>query len=72
MKITIESTPNIVEVDGRRARIWKGQSEAGVPVLCYIWTISPQTRDEAVNQLFAEELVEIKTPHAITPIKVTP
>lgn len=69
MKVTIESTPDIVEVDGRRARIWAGLTQAGVPVLCYIWTISPQTHDEAINEQFARELIAITEPHVITPVE---
>lgn len=69
MKITIESTAKIVEVDGRRARLWNGQTEGGVPVVCYIWTISPQTHDKAINDQFARELIEITEPHVITPVE---
>jgi hypothetical protein len=69
MKITIESTTKVVEVNGQRARLWAGHTEAGVKVVCYIWAISPQTHDEAINEQFARELNEIAEPHVITPVE---
>ena len=60
VKVTIESTDELVLVEAPEmpARVWKGQSEAGVPVVCFILAISPQTHDEAVNAQFAAELIE--------------
>lgn len=67
MKITIENTGKIVELDGQAfksvpARIWEGETESGVPVICFITRIIPRTHDEAVNAQFAAELREEKTP----------
>jgi len=67
MKIIIQNTDKIVELDGEGfrgvpARIWEGETESGVPVTCFITRIVPKTRDEAVNAQFAAELREVKTP----------
>jgi hypothetical protein len=67
MKITIENTDKIVDLDGTEfkgvpARIWEGQTESGVPVTCFVTRIIPRTHDEAVNAQFAAELREEKTP----------
>jgi len=67
MKIVIENTDKIVELDGEGftgvpARIWEGETESGVPVTCFITRIAPRTHDEAANAQFAEELQEVKNP----------
>jgi hypothetical protein len=59
MKITIESTDKIVQLNGVPARIWEGQTDSGVPVLCYVSLISPQTHDREVNAQFERELREV-------------
>jgi hypothetical protein len=57
MKITIENTTKIVElnIDGRLVpvRIWEGQTESGIPVHCYITRIAVH-RDEDSSQFEAE------------------
>lgn len=40
MKMTIESTDKIVEVNGVPARIWQGTSERGITVIAYITSIA--------------------------------
>ena len=64
MKVTLESTSKVtrIEVEGHKvpARLWKGQTESGVPVHCYITLISPQTHDEEANRQFERELHEHK------------
>lgn len=62
MKITIENTDKIVELNGVPARIWEGATDSGVPVTCFITRIVPRTHDDAVNAQFADELREEKTP----------
>lgn len=59
MKITIESTDKIVKLNGLPARIWEGQTDSGVPVICYVSLISPQTHDPEVNARFERELREV-------------
>lgn len=42
MKITIESTTKVVEVNGVPARIWEGATDIGIPVYCYVTRICVQ------------------------------
>jgi hypothetical protein len=57
MKITIESTPVIVEIDdGVDARRWEGMTEGGIPVMALVARVSPQTHDPAVEAQFTAEL----------------
>lgn len=60
MKITIESTDKIVELNGTPARIWEGSTDSGVPVLVWVNLISPQTHDSEINAQFERELHEVK------------
>jgi hypothetical protein len=60
VKITIESTTKIVQVDGVPARIWEGQTETGIPVHCYITRIAA-ARDVDLKQ-FERELREERSP----------
>ncbi len=60
MKITIESTTKIVEVNGVPGRIWEGKSERGVPVICCITRIAVDKG--ADNSQFVAELQEHKPP----------
>ena len=62
MKIEIESTEKIVELNGMPARIWDGKTDSGIPVHCFITRISPQTHD-SIEQ-FEKELLEQKPPSA--------
>lgn len=59
MKITIENTDKIVPLDGVPMRIWQGQTESGVPVICWVGMISPQTHDAEANARFERELKEV-------------
>ena len=60
MKITIESTEKLVELNGVPARVWEGHSESGIKVHCFITRISPQTNDNL--EQFEQELKEQKAP----------
>ena len=62
MKIEIESTDKIVELDGVPARIWEGKTDSGIPVHCFVTRISPQTHDNI--EQFEAELKEQKVPSA--------
>ena len=63
MKIEIEPTGTIQEVNGTRRRIWEGKNDKVVPVKAWIATVSPQTNDEAINAEFARDLKEVKGEH---------
>ena len=62
MKIEIESTEKIVNLNGVPARVWDGTTDSGIPVHCFITRISPQT-DKNIEQ-FEKELMETKAPSA--------
>lgn len=62
MKITIESTEKIIDIEGVPARIWEGQTESGIEVHCFVTRISPQTHDNI--EQFEQELKEQKAPSA--------
>lgn len=64
MKIEIESTTKIVELDGVPARIWEGNTDSGIPVHCFITRIAIDKTDDAANEQFARELAECKAPSA--------
>jgi hypothetical protein len=53
MKIRIESTSKIVQLNGVPARIWEGHTERGIPVHCYITRIAV-AKDQDASQLEAE------------------
>jgi hypothetical protein len=60
MKIIIENTNKVVQLNGVPARIWEGETESGVPVICYVNMISPRTHDAEVNARFERELKEVR------------
>lgn len=54
MKITIESTTQIVDINnGVQARIWEGQTESGIPVVALITRIAAD-KDQNLEQLYRE------------------
>lgn len=61
MKITIESTTKIVELNGVPARIWEGTTESGIKVHCFITRIACD-KDEPKIIEFNQELSEQKEP----------
>ncbi len=60
MKITIESTDKIVELNGVPARIWEGTTKAGIPMHAYITRVA--VREDADADEFERELAEQKKP----------
>ena len=60
MKITIENTTKVVELNGIPARVWEGATESGVKVVVFVSRISvPEGEDTAE---FEKELKETKAP----------
>lgn len=55
MKISIESTPEIVQINGCPCRAWKGETDEGVEVVAFIHRIVPERGREAA---FERELLE--------------
>lgn len=66
MKITIENTTKIVElnIDGHflPARIWEGETESGIPVHCYVTRIAVHKDQDPYE--FERELKEQRAPSA--------
>lgn len=46
MKINIESTKEIVNINGIPARVWIGKTESGIPMYCYVTRIEIAKEDE--------------------------
>ncbi len=66
MRLTIESTAEVVDIDGVTVRTWHGRTAGNVPVLVYVRSLSPQSRDPAVAAEFGRELEEIAAPRNMT------
>ena len=68
MKITIESTTKVVELNvrgfpsGVPARIWEGVTDSGIPVHCYVTRIAVAYDQD--NSQFERELKECRAPSA--------
>lgn len=60
MKVTLESTSKIVELNGVPARIWEGFTEGGVQVHCFITRVAVHRDLDATE--FARELEEQAAP----------
>ena len=59
MKLTLESTDQIVRVDGRPARVWLGEYK-GAPVVAFICSIA--VAEPVLTDDFARQLRETSTP----------
>lgn len=60
MKITMESTDQIVRVGGREARRWRGRTESGIEVDVFVPVI--RVSAEADLEQFERELRELPQP----------
>jgi hypothetical protein len=50
LKITLENTTKIVELNGVTCRIWEGHTESGIPVHCFIARVAAH-QDEDQREL---------------------
>lgn len=62
MKVNLESTTKMVNLNGVPARIWEGQTESGIPVHAFVTRIAVH-KDSDTDQ-FEAELKECRTPSA--------
>lgn len=62
MKITLESTTTLVDVQGVPARVWEGQTESGIPVTCLVTRIATPDVPGAPLEQFKRELQECRPP----------
>lgn len=60
MKITLQSTRQILELDGSECRVWEGTTEGGVPVTAFIRRIAVDRADDTSE--FERELRETPQP----------
>lgn len=63
MKLIIESTSKIVQLNGIPARVWEGETASGVKVHCFITRVAID-KDEKRADEFERELMEQKPPSA--------
>jgi hypothetical protein len=63
MRITIDSTDKVVELNGIPARIWEGQTDSGIPVHCFITRLA--VSKDADNTQFEKELQEHRPPREL-------
>ena len=65
MKIIIENTTKIVEMNGVPVRVWEGHTESGIKVHAFITRVAiAKDEDPAVHEFFKSELLEQKAPSA--------
>lgn len=57
MKIKLQSTTKIVELNGKACRIWEGETESGIKCHAFIASIAID-KDETRDEEFKKELVE--------------
>lgn len=60
MKIEIESTAKIVELDGVPARVWEGRTSTGIPVHCFVTRIA--VAHDQQHAEFERELLACRRP----------
>lgn len=58
MKMTVQSTAKIVDVNGVPARVWEGKSEKGTPVIVFVTRIA--VREDAGDEALAEFAAELQ------------
>lgn len=60
MKLIIESTNQVVALNGVPCRVWTGQTDKGVPIHCFIPSIA--VREDQDCSQFEQELQELPEP----------
>jgi hypothetical protein len=60
MRITLESTTKVVEVNGVPARIWEGATETGIPIHAYITRVAVE--EEQNQEAFERQLQAHRAP----------
>jgi hypothetical protein len=59
VKITVQPSPTITELDGVPVRMWTGETDAGVPIILAVHRVIVDERDE---QQFARQLTTYPPP----------
>lgn len=60
MKITVENTDKIVELNGVPARIWEGLTDSGIPIHVFVTRIAVNRENDTTQ--FETELKRTKPP----------
>lgn len=68
MKITLEQTSQIVNVDGVEARIWEGKTESGIPLTAFITRVAVSAEDDYAQ--FERELKSQRAPTVYWPLRM--
>lgn len=63
MRVILESTTKVVNVNGVPARIWQGKTESGIEVHAFITRIAIN-KNESRKEEFEEELIQCSPPSA--------
>ena len=66
MKIAIESTDQITQLDGVPVRVWRGTTEGDVPCLVFVHRIA--VANGVDQSQFDAELVEKRVPFRFVPL----
>jgi hypothetical protein len=67
MKISLESTDQVVSLNGVPARVWYGTTEGGIDVHAFITRIAVDRADPAACDIIARELREHRAPSVVWP-----
>lgn len=62
VRLAIESTTKVVEVDGVAARVWEGTTETGIPVLCFVTRVGVDRSEDQAQ--FEAELESHRAPRS--------
>jgi hypothetical protein len=68
MKLFIEATDQLTTIDGVPVRVWRGETEDGVPCLAFVHRIV--VRDDEDYTRFERELVEKLPPGRHVPLRL--
>lgn len=60
MKLTLESTTKIVELNGIPARVWEGETDSGIKVHAFVTRIAADASQDLAQ--FERELRECRRP----------
>lgn len=69
VRIQIESTSTITQIDGVECRVWEGHTERGVKVMVMVHRIAVHNDNPAEQETFAKELREELPPGIIVPLR---
>ena len=64
MKITMEHTSKIVCIDNTVARVWRGKTDSGIEVLCFVTRIAVSDENQNPEQYLEHFKKELRKPGA--------